>query len=757
METGISIITLTQNGAQHLDRLLSTFVQTNTYAPVEWIIIDHNSTDDTDVVVEKYALNTFIRKIKRARNHSFSASCNYGASKARYPYLLFINNDILYTADVLPKAVAILDQSPIIGAVGVRLDDMHPLSDHKVSVNGYPLSGKKDPDNREPLTDNSGKVPAIQHLGIEFIWNEARGYYHPRQIRHPNLKRYLQSCRVSSANTAPSPYAREPITNNPQPAVTAAFLLCRKIDFDALHGYSEEYQYGLEDIDFCLRLGRDLKKSCHCITDMGLQHVEGATRKMGDRQARNETIERNHRIFKAKWDSYIRDLIGQSPAQPIPGPTPSPQQVTDTRQPTADTPKPTIPPTPPLIADTPITYSRSPEHQPRPLNILFVLYNAIDSNGGLHAQLHGARLMAEGAECLFAVPKESPPASPSPYSSLLTPHSDHVFPFSSLLAPHSSLPFKDGRGPDIIHAWTPREVVRKFCEKMLKKYPCPLVIHLEDNEEYLTEVTLGRPFAELAALPEKELDSLIPPRRYHPLKGRQFLSSAQGLTMIIDTLGRFNLKNVPGLVLPPPVDERLFYPRPLNLALRKELGIPEDHVVLAYTGNVHAGNREEVRELYLAVHRLNEQGCPAVLIRTGINAEALGDEAWITAYEKNLGWVERNKVPDILAVANVLVQPGTPGPFNDQRIPSKLPEYFAIGRPVILPRTNLGLKVAHGLEGYVLDKTDGESIARAVLEISRDKKMAGRLAMGAAGFYRSELSVIEVKTLMSFYTTNLSI
>jgi len=385
----------------------------------------------------------------------------------------------------------------------------------------------------------------------------------------------------------------------------------------------------------------------------------------------------------------------------------------------------------------------APRINPVSLNILFVLYQSIDSNGGLHAQLHASRLMALGADCLFAVPRDG---KQNQTDKTIDPR---VCTFAQI--EKNGLAFADSRGPDIIHAWTPREVVRVFCEKLLQKHQCPLIIHLEDNEEYLTEVTMGHPFSELAKLPETELDTLIPANRYHPIKGRNFLAKAQGLTLIIDTLDRLNHTDAPSLVLPPPVDERLFYPRLLNLALREELGIPEAHVVLAYTGNVHAGNRDEVRELYLAVHRLNEQGCPAVLIRTGINTKALGDEAWITAYEQNLGWVERSRVPDILAAADVLVQPGAPGPFNDQRIPSKLPEYFAMGRPVILPRTNLGLEVEQGLEGFVLNKADGEGIAWAILEISKDKKLAGRLAAGGVAFGRNGLKKPASKKMVGFY------
>lgn len=363
----------------------------------------------------------------------------------------------------------------------------------------------------------------------------------------------------------------------------------------------------------------------------------------------------------------------------------------------------------------------------RGLNVLLVLYEHIGSNSGVHAQLHAQGTMENGADCLFAVPRMME------QSSLRADIAARVHTFARLA--EQGVRFADGRGPDIIHAWTPREVVRLFCEPLLARHGSRLVIHLEDNEEYLTEVRAGRPFAELARLPEKRLRKLVPVSRFHPVRGPEFLNRAHGLTMIIETLSCCNTRGVPSLLLPAPVDARLFSPRPLNLELRARHGIPEQSLVLAYTGNVHAGNHDEVLELYKAVALLNREGCPTVLLRTGDNARPLACRGWDSAWEVGLGWVEREELPGILAAADILVQPGAPGPFNDRRIPSKLPEYFATGRPVILPRANLGLEAEHRKEAWVLDSGDARDIADAILAIRDDPGLAAALVQGAARFH----------------------
>jgi glycosyltransferase involved in cell wall biosynthesis len=358
--------------------------------------------------------------------------------------------------------------------------------------------------------------------------------------------------------------------------------------------------------------------------------------------------------------------------------------------------------------------------------ILFILPGSAESNNGYQVQLLTRMLQAQGAICDIAVPDTGPDQS------LLlskTVSSDvQIKPYSSFL----SQPCPDY---SVVHAWTPREIVREFTEKILAKHNCPLIIHLEDNEEYLTEATVGTPWAELAKMPQAELDTLIPKSRFHPIRGRKFLDKAQGLTMVIENLNRFNRKNVPYQILPPIVDERLFYPRPINKQLRDSYNISEDTTVLGYTGNVNAGNKDEVFELYKAVDLLNQQGRPTKLLRTGQDSKKLDTSFWPRKHEINLGWVSRQEIPNILAAVDILIQPGNPGPFNDERIPCKLPEYFAMGRPVVLPRTNVGLQVEHGREGYVMDKADATGIAKAVHTICQDSARREKMAENAVDFY----------------------
>src|SRR5205814_578534 len=294
--------------------------------------------------------------------------------------------------------------------------------------------------------------------------------------------------------------------------------------------------------------------------------------------------------------------------------------------------------------------------------------------------------------------------------------------------------FPDGRAPEIVHAWTPRENVRLFCEKLAGICSYTLFVHLEDNEELILEVNLRKRFDELARSRSAE----IPGNLSHPAHYRAFIASAAGVTLIMDRLDRFVPRETPQLVLWPGADDRIFFARPRDPQLLEQLGIAPETVVLCYAGNVHSANARDVRSLYLATAILDREGTPARLIRTGRDfCSFLGpDEEWARKVSIELGHVFYQEIPPLLSLAEVLIQPGADNAFNEFRLPGKLPEFFSMGRPVILPRTNLGRFVRHGEDAWVVDKVDALGIVDAVLELHRNKALYERLAAGALAFRR---------------------
>ena len=97
--------------------------------------------------------------------------------------------------------------------------------------------------------------------------------------------------------------------------------------------------------------------------------------------------------------------------------------------------------------------------------------------------------------------------------------------------------FADGKGPDLVHAWTPRELVRRTAIALTARYKVPLFVHLEDNEMViLADVLPGASSEILEALPTDFLDEIVPEDRSHPLKARQMLENAHGVSVLLERL-----------------------------------------------------------------------------------------------------------------------------------------------------------------------------------------------------------------------------
>ncbi len=378
-------------------------------------------------------------------------------------------------------------------------------------------------------------------------------------------------------------------------------------------------------------------------------------------------------------------------------------------------------------------------------NILFVLYHDFNANSAVHVHNFANQLAALGHPTAVAIPEDTDRGAG------LGEQNYSVQRFDQVDGDWSRV-FPNGQPPAVVHAWTPRENVRLFCEKVAGICAFSLFVHLEDNEELILEVNLGASFEKLASSRTAE----IPGNLSHPRHYRGFIASADGVTMIMDRLERFVPPELPKLILWPGADEQLFFPCPRDPQLLEQLGIAEGTVVLCYTGNVHNANSRDVRSLYLAAAILDREGTPARLIRTGRDfCSFLGpDEEWAHKVSIELGHVPYQEIPALLSLADILVQPGMDNTFNEFRLPGKLPEFFAMGRPVLLPRTNLGRFVRHREDALVLDRVDALGVVEAVLQLRGETALRERLADGAVTFAREHFNwKRNASALAAFYRT----
>lgn len=375
-------------------------------------------------------------------------------------------------------------------------------------------------------------------------------------------------------------------------------------------------------------------------------------------------------------------------------------------------------------------------------NILIIANSDFPASSAVHIHHFANGLINLGLDCVVAVPNDKYSVKKIKGSLYQVMHHNEI----ELVTNY----FKNAQPPDIVHCWTPREHIRNSFVSLASHYEFKLLIHLEDNEESILSRSFNIPASNLLTMDE----TLIPYNLSHPRKYKEFLSLADGVTVIIDNLKQFIPKTIPSLLLYPGVDTQEFYPRPKNNNLAESLGIPSDTTIICYTGTVYPSNRDEVKSLYMAIGKRNKRGKPTILLRTGANGcDILNPEdLWVEKYIIDLGWVERTQIPDILSLADILIQPGTSDDFNDYRFPSKIPEFMAMGKPVILPQTNIALSMTHLQDALILPVVNENTLQIAIDLIVDNPDLAQKLSEGALNFAINNFSwEISSQKLVNFY------
>lgn len=386
------------------------------------------------------------------------------------------------------------------------------------------------------------------------------------------------------------------------------------------------------------------------------------------------------------------------------------------------------------------------------MNILFVNYGDFTSNSLNHIAGFAAGLAGRSHACAVAVPQGKDTLSVIPDARF------RAAAYEEALADPASL-FPDGRPADLLHAWTPREAVRKFVVAYQRRTTARLIVHLEDNEEFLTECLLNQSIAELRRPSGPPHSGEIPDLLSHPVRYRNLLRLADGATVIVETLARFVPSHVPVATLPPGVDFSLYRPQPPDPSLRARLGLSASEKILVFTGGNSPANEPELRELYRAVHLLNQRGTPTRLVRTGLNSIRFLQNLDFDPrpFIIDLGFVDKLRLPGLLALADVLVQPGRPGPFNDYRLPSKIPEFLAMGKPVVLPAANVGVALQDGRDALVLREGAAEEIAGACARLFADAALSSQLGQGGLTFARAHFDpAANTARLADFYAATLA-
>lgn len=267
-EIEFSIIIPVHSDADYTVKCLQ-YIHSQTYLHnIEIILIDNDSDSRTKQLISN--LGDFAKVIVNEKNESYSKANNQGAEIATGKYLVFMNNDIETKTGWMESLETVFDNNPEIAIQGAKLT--------------YP-------DNR------------IQHAGI--VWGPVP------ELNNINLHYHVHLLKDED----------DPAVNiaKEYQMVTGALLTIRREVFEEVGGFDEQYYFGHEDLDLCMKV-RDAGYKVWYNPKVSATHHESITKKkVGmdkfERYFKNEDSydKANHEYFLSKWkDKLVVDSVVQT-------------------------------------------------------------------------------------------------------------------------------------------------------------------------------------------------------------------------------------------------------------------------------------------------------------------------------------------------------------------------------------------------------------------------------------------------------------
>lgn len=191
-ETALSVVVVNWNGAAYLGACLASARG----AGREVIVVDNASRDGSAELVRRSFPD--VVWLANDTNLGFARAANRGLRHARGRYVLFLNPDARADDDAITASIAVLEQRPDVGLVGVATHDA-----------------------------SGALVPTVEPFFS--LWQLWRPW--PKRVTAPR---------------GPGPVEVD--------WCHGAFFLGRRADLDALGGYDEAYFLYAEDMDLCFRV-----------------------------------------------------------------------------------------------------------------------------------------------------------------------------------------------------------------------------------------------------------------------------------------------------------------------------------------------------------------------------------------------------------------------------------------------------------------------------------------------------------------------
>ena len=251
----ISVIIPNKDHTDDLELCLFSMTRKSTYRNYEILIVENNSEKEETFEYYKKLPDRYpkARVLTWEKEFNYSAINNFAAKEAKGEYLLFLNNDVeILTPDWMEEMLQNCQQENV-AAVGAKLY--------------YP--------------DDT-----IQHAGVVLGLGGIAGHI---------------MCRASKEDPG---YFGRMISVQEISAVTAACMMVKKSDFDAVGGLDETFQVAFNDIDLCMKF-RAAGKKIIFTPYAELYHYESKSRGLEDTPEKQFRFDKEVKRFQEKWAQQL--------------------------------------------------------------------------------------------------------------------------------------------------------------------------------------------------------------------------------------------------------------------------------------------------------------------------------------------------------------------------------------------------------------------------------------------------------------------
>ena len=251
----ISVIIPNKDHTDDLELCLFSMTRKSTYRNYEILIVENNSEKEETFEYYRKLPDRYpkARVLTWEKEFNYSAITNFAAKEAKGEYLLFLNNDVeILTPDWMEEMLQNCQQENV-AAVGAKLY--------------YP--------------DDT-----IQHAGVVLGLGGIAGHI---------------MCRASKEDPG---YFGRMISVQEISAVTAACMMVKKSDFDAVGGLDETFQVAFNDIDLCMKF-RAAGKKIIFTPYAELYHYESKSRGLEDTPEKQFRFDKEVKRFQEKWAQQL--------------------------------------------------------------------------------------------------------------------------------------------------------------------------------------------------------------------------------------------------------------------------------------------------------------------------------------------------------------------------------------------------------------------------------------------------------------------